>query len=83
MLAFLKPGEVILELARPRDAVPGPAALSGVAFAVEGLDALAAHLRGLGYPVGEPHPAVQPGARIAALGREHACGVPLAFLEFS
>ena len=83
MLAFLRPGEVILELARPRDAAAGPAALSGLAFAVAGLDALVERLRGLGYPVGEPHPAVQPGARIAALGREHACGVPVAFLEFA
>lgn len=81
--AFLRPGDVIIEIVGPARAVPaGGAGLAGIALEVAGIDGLARDLRDHGFPLGDVHPAVQ-GGRIASLRRSAACGVPLAFIDFS
>lgn len=82
--SFLRPGDVILELIGPRvpPAEPRPGFIAGLAFEVAGIDALTADLRARGLPVGEPHPAIQ-GGRIASVHASGACGVPVAFIDFS
>ena len=81
--AFLRPGDVILELIGPSQAgQPGRGRLAGLAFEVNGIDELTASLKGRGLPVGEPHPAVQ-GGRIVSVDPSGACGVPVAFIDFS
>jgi methylmalonyl-CoA/ethylmalonyl-CoA epimerase len=81
--AFLRPGDVILELVGPSPAgQPGRGRLAGLAFEVNGIDELTDSLRGRGLPVGEPHPAVQ-GGRIVSVDPSGACGVPVAFIDFS
>jgi methylmalonyl-CoA/ethylmalonyl-CoA epimerase len=82
--SFLRPGDVILELIGPNvpPAEPRPGLIAGLAFEVEGVDALAADLKGQGLPMGEPHPALQ-GGRIVSLHASGACGVPVAFIDFS
>jgi len=89
--SFLRPGDVILELIGPTvpPSEPRPGSIAGLAFEVVGIDALTADIRARGLPVGEPHPALQ-GGRIVSLpaGRHGvsasgACGVPVAFIDFS
>ncbi len=82
--SFLRPGEVILELIGPKKppSEPRPGSISGLAFEVEGIDALAATLKARGLPVGDPHPALQ-GGRIVSVHASGACGVPVAFIDFS
>ena len=94
--SFLRPGDVILELIGPSTAADaGPAtgpeeapaeprlgSIAGLAFECVGIDALAAELKAKGYPIGEPHPALQ-GGRIASVHASGACGVPVAFIDFS
>jgi methylmalonyl-CoA epimerase len=81
--AFLRPGDVIVELIGPADGgEAGSGRVAGLAFAVEGIDGLAEELRAKGYPVGEPHPALQ-GGRIASVHPSNACGVPVAFIDFA
>jgi methylmalonyl-CoA/ethylmalonyl-CoA epimerase len=82
--SFLRPGDVILELIGPRvaPAEPRPGVIAGLAFEVAGIDALAADLKERGLPVGEPHPALQ-GGRIVSVHASGACGVPVAFIDFS
>ncbi len=82
--SFLRPGEVILELIGPKRPAsePRPASIAGLAFEVAGIDALAADLKERGLPVGEPHPALQ-GGRIVSVHASAACGVPVAFIDFS
>jgi hypothetical protein len=94
--SFLRPGDVVLELigpSTPADAGPradqeeAPAAprkgsIAGLAFECVGIDELAAKLKAKGYPIGEPHPALQ-GGRIASVHASGACGVPVAFIDFS
>ncbi|MCH7835313.1 MAG: hypothetical protein IH864_00425, partial [Chloroflexi bacterium] len=94
--SFLRPGDVILELIGPRRPPaaprPGPSTpagaglrtgfIAGLAFEVVGIDALASALKARGLPVGEPHPALQ-GGRIASVHASGACGVPVAFIDFS
>lgn len=82
--SFLRPGDVILELIGPSvpPPDPGPGIIAGLAFEVVGIDALAADLKAQGLPVGEPHPALQ-GGRIASVHASGACGVPVAFIDFS
>ncbi len=94
--SFLRPGEVILELIGPKkppsEPRPGPStpagaglrtgSIAGLAFEVAGIDALAADLKERGFPVGEPHPALQ-GGRIVSVHASGACGVPVAFIDFS
>jgi hypothetical protein len=81
--AFLRPGDVILELIGPsQPGQPGRGRLAGLAFEVNGIDELTASLKGRGSPVGEPHPAVQ-GGRIVSVDAGGTCGVPVAFIDFS
>lgn len=82
--SFLHPGDVILELIGPSvpPSEPQPGVIAGLAFEVVGIDALAADLKARGLPVGKPHPALQ-GGRIVSLHASGACGVPVAFIDFS
>ena len=81
--AFLRPGDVIMELIGPPEpGQPGTGRVTGLAFEVKGIDELAEALRAKGFPIGEPHPAIQ-GGRIVSVHAGGACGVPLAFIDFS
>jgi len=82
--AFFRPGDVIAEVIGPAGGPgpPGSARIAGLAFEVTGIDALVESLKARGFPVGEPHPALQ-GGRIASVHAGGACGVPVAFIDFS
>jgi len=81
--AFLRPGDVVMELIGPLEAGQvGTGRLAGLAFEVRGIDALAESLRERGYPVGEPHPALQ-GGRIVSAHVSGTCGVPVALIDFT
>jgi methylmalonyl-CoA/ethylmalonyl-CoA epimerase len=81
--AFLRPGDVIIEVIGPREGgAPGSGKIAGLAFEVHGLDGLVESLKALEYPVGEPHPALQ-GGRIVSVHASGACGVPVAFIDFA
>ena len=81
--AFLRPGDVIIEVIGPKDGGdPESGRIAGLAFEVKGIDELAALLKEKGYPVGEPHAALQ-GGRIVSVHHSGACGVPVAFIDFS
>jgi len=65
--AFLRPGDVIIEAIGPSDGGdPESGRIAGLAFEVKGIDGLAASLKEKGYPVGEPHAALQ-GGRIVSV----------------
>jgi len=81
--AFLRPGDVIIEVIGPKDGGdPESGRIAGLAFEVKGIDDLAASLKEKGYPIGEPHAALQ-GGRIVSVHHSGACGVPVAFIDFS
>jgi hypothetical protein len=81
--AFMRPGDVVIEVIGPSDGGdPGSGRIAGLAFEVKGIDELAADLKAKGYPIGEPHPALQ-GGRIVSVHHTGACGVPLAFIDFT
>ena len=94
--SFLRPGDVIMELigpmkppSEPRTGPSTPAGaglrtgfIAGLAFEVTDIEALTADLKGRGLPVGEPHPALQ-GGRIVSVHAGGACGVPVAFIDFT
>ena len=81
--AFMRPGDVVIEVIGPLEgAEPGTGRIAGLAFEVKGIDVLASSLKATGYPVGEPHPALQ-GGRIVSVHHSGACGVPLAFIDFT
>lgn len=81
--AFLRPGDVIIEIIGPVGAgSPGSGRVAGVAFEVRGIDRLVALLQDRGYPAGEPHPALQ-GGRIASVHPSGCFGVPAAFIDFT
>ena len=83
LFAFLRPGDVIIEVIGPKEAGdPDSGRIAGLAFEVKGIDELAASLKEKGYPVGEPHVALQ-GGRIVSVHHSGACGVPVAFIDFS
>jgi hypothetical protein len=81
--AFFRLAEVILELveAPPGTRIAsdpnGPARLWGISFLVEELEHTAT---ALGDLLGEPREAVQPGRRIATLGKEAGLGPAIAFI---
>jgi methylmalonyl-CoA epimerase len=58
--------------------------IAGLAFECVGIDGLAAELKARGYPVGEPHPALQ-GGRIVSVQADGpgVAGVPVAFIDFT
>ena len=73
--------------ARPVPSTPAGAGLrtgfiAGLAFEVTDIEALTADLKERGLPVGELHPALQ-GGRIVSVHASGACGVPVAFIDFS
>ncbi len=81
--AFLRPGDVVIEVIGPNDGGdPESGRIAGLAFEVKGIDELAASLKEKGYPVGEPHAALQ-GGRIVSVHHSGACGAPVAFIDFS
>ncbi|MEX0683495.1 MAG: VOC family protein [Dehalococcoidia bacterium] len=82
--AFMRPGDVVIEVIGPTQAPaePRPGNIAGLAFEVTGIDELTADLKAKGYPVGEPHPALQ-GGRIVSVHQSGACGVPVAFIDFA
>jgi methylmalonyl-CoA/ethylmalonyl-CoA epimerase len=81
--AFLRPGDVVIEVIGPNyGGDPQSGRIAGLAFEVKGIDELAESLRARGYPVGEPHAALQ-GGRIVSVHHSGACGVPVAFIDFS
>jgi len=81
--AFLRPGDVVIEVIGPTEGgEPGTGRIAGLAFEVKGIDEIAAHLKAKGYPIGEPHPALQ-GGRIVSVHHSGANGVPLAFIDFT
>jgi len=81
--AFMRPGDIVIEVIGPRDGgAEGSAKIAGLALEVEGIDDLTESLKGLDYPVGDPHPALQ-GGRIVSVHASGACGVPLAFIDFT
>jgi catechol 2,3-dioxygenase-like lactoylglutathione lyase family enzyme len=83
LFAFLRPGDVIIEVIGPKDGGdPDSGRIAGLAFEVKGINDLAASLKEQGYPVGEPHAALQ-GGRIVSVHHSGACGVPVAFIDFS
>ncbi|HUF52632.1 MAG TPA: VOC family protein [Dehalococcoidia bacterium] len=82
--AFMRPGDVVMEVIGPTEppAEPRPGYIAGLAFEVMGIDELTADLKAQGYPIGEPHPALQ-GGRIVSVHHSGAFGVPLAFIDFA
>ncbi len=83
VFAFLRPGDVIIEVVGGKGVgEPGSGTLAGLAFEVTEIDRLTASLKQKGYPIGDPHPALQ-GGRIVSLHPSGACGVPLAFIDFT
>lgn len=97
--AFLRPGDVIIEVvsgkgkgspgngpSKPRETGPSAelrtGSISGLAFEVTEIDRLTATLKQKGYPIGDPHAALQ-GGRIVSVHPTGACGVPLAFIDFT
>ncbi len=82
--AFMRPGDVVIEVIGPseRPAEPRPGFVAGLCFECTEIDGLTADLKVKGYPAGEPHPALQ-GGRIVSLNQSGACGVPVAFIDFT
>jgi methylmalonyl-CoA/ethylmalonyl-CoA epimerase len=81
--AFMRPGDVVIEVIGPKSGGdPGSGRIAGLAFEVREIDALTEHVRTKGYPIGEPHPALQ-GGRIVSVHQTGACGVPVAFIDFA
>jgi hypothetical protein len=81
--AFMRPGDVVIEVIGPKDGGdPGSGRIAGLAFEVKGIDDLTERVRSKGYPIGEPHAALQ-GGRIASVHHSGACGVPVAFIDFT
>jgi hypothetical protein len=82
--AFFRMGEVILEVVQAPEGTKlaadpgGPARLWGISFLVPDMEATAAVLGDL---LGPPRDAVQPGRRIATLGREAGLGPAVAFMS--
>jgi predicted enzyme related to lactoylglutathione lyase len=83
-LEFAKLVDVVLEFGGPPEPKAGPleARIWGMVFTVADIDATVARLRENGYPVTEPKPAVQPGARIAMV-KEGTGGVPFALIQYN
>jgi len=85
--AFFRLGETILEVVQePEEAIARgggpdrPAVLWGIAFQVDDLDATVTRLGPRAEP---PHPAVQPGRRVAALRRSAGIAVPTLLISQS
>jgi methylmalonyl-CoA/ethylmalonyl-CoA epimerase len=81
--SFMRPGDVVIEVIGPKEGgEPGSGRIAGLAFEVKGIDDLADQVGRKGYPIGEPHPALQ-GGRIVSVHQSGTCGVPVAFIDFT
>ena len=81
--AFMRPGDVVIEVIGPKaGGDPRSGRIAGLAFEVKGIDGLTERVRSRGYPIGEPHAALQ-GGRIVSVHHSGACGVPVAFIDFA
>jgi hypothetical protein len=85
--AFFRLGQEILEVVQEPDAAIArdggadrPARLWGLALTVEDLDRTVERLAG---DVGAARPAVQPGRRIATVGRSAGLSVPVALMSLA
>jgi catechol 2,3-dioxygenase-like lactoylglutathione lyase family enzyme len=77
--AFLKLGDVILEVVGPQEPGPGTSHLWGLTFCVDDIDSTAAVL---GDRIGRVKDAVQPGRRITTLrGRDIGISPAIAFMS--
>lgn len=84
-LEFAKLQEIVIEFAGPGEVQPYDevrAKLGGFVLAVPDIDLAVANLREAGVDVGDPHPAVQPGAKIAGI-RSGTNGVPIALIQYN
>lgn len=84
-MEFAKLQEVVLEFAGPGEVQPYDevrARLGGFVLAVEDIEQAVAVVREAGFPCGDPHPAVQPGAKIASV-KAGTGGVPFAFIQYN
>jgi hypothetical protein len=76
--AFFWLGDVIVEVVQaPGGDADAPATLWGLVVVVDDLDRAVAAADGA---LGEPRDAVQPGRRIATVGRDAGLGLPVAFM---
>lgn len=82
--AFMRPGDVVIEVIGPKEPPrePEPGRVAGLALEVTEIERLTESLKEKGYPVGDPHPALQ-GGTIVSVHHSGACGVPLAFIDFT
>ena len=81
--AFMRPGDVVIEVIGPKEGgEAGSGRIAGLAFEVKGIDDLADHIGRNGYPIGEPHAALQ-GGRIVSVHQSGTSGVPVAFIDFT
>jgi hypothetical protein len=79
----MRPGDVVIEVIGPAaGGEPGTGRVAGLAFEVTGIDVLTEIVKASGYPIGEPHPALQ-GGRIVSVHHSGASGVPVAFIDFT
>ncbi len=84
-LEFAKLKEVILEFAGPGEVQPYDevkARLGGFVLAVDDIHKAIETIRAAGFPVGDPHKAVQPGALIAGV-KSGTGGVPVALIQYN
>jgi len=81
--AFMRPGDAVIEVIGPKSGgEPGSGRIAGLAFEVRDIDSLTEEVRVKGYPIGEPHAALQ-GGRIVSVHMSGTCGVPVAFIDFA
>ncbi len=84
-MEFAKMQEIVLEFAGPGEVQPYDevkARLGGFVVAVDDIEQAIATVRAAGFPVGDAHPAVQPGAKIASV-KAGTGGVPFAFIQYN
>ncbi|MGI8927259.1 MAG: VOC family protein [Tepidiformaceae bacterium] len=84
-LEFVKLREVILEFAGPGIVQPYDevkAKIWGMVLAVSDLEAAIGAVRAAGYTIEDARPAVQPGAKFAAV-KGGTAGVPFAFIQYN
>lgn len=83
-LEFMKPGEVVVEFGGPPEPKPEPvrAWVWGYVLTVWDMVRTVNAIRAAGWETTDPRPAVQPGARIAAL-KGGTDGVPFALIQYN
>lgn len=84
-MEFMKLSDVVLEFAGPGEVQPYDevkARLGGFVVCVDDIEKAIETVRAAGFPCGDPHPAVQPGAKIASV-KAGTGGVPFAFIQYN